>query len=317
MSGVRGLRVAISPSSFADQDPGPLRLLESAGVEIIPNPYGRRLTEDEAILHLRGVHGLIAGVEPLTRRVLESARDLRALARVGSGMDSVDLTAAAELGIRVTNTPEGPTDAVAELTLTAALSILRGIVPMNAALHERRWQKQIGGSLAGARVLIVGYGRIGRRFAVLARACGGEIGVVDPLLSAEQLDGDERLFALYDGLAWADVVSVHASGRETILGAAELAILHDGAVILNAARGGLIDEDALVQELNAGRFRGVWLDVFPAEPYSGVLCGMPGVLLTPHVGTYTARCRRDMETAAVTNVLRDLGLAAVQSTVHP
>jgi len=130
--------VAISPSSFSALDSTPLNLLESAGVEIIPNPLGRRLTEEEIISHLEGVDGLIAGLEPLNRRVLSSALQLKSIARVGIGMDNVDLEAAKELGIKVSNTPDGPTRAVAEMTLAAMLSLCRQILPSNLLFL---WQK--------------------------------------------------------------------------------------------------------------------------------------------------------------------------------
>ena len=118
------LRVAIGPSSFAEEDSTPLRLLEAAGVEVVPNRWKRRLTEAEIIEHLQDVDGLIAGLEPLNRKVLQSARPrLRALARVGIGMANVDQDAARELGIRVSSTPDGPTEAVAEMTLAALLGV--------------------------------------------------------------------------------------------------------------------------------------------------------------------------------------------------
>lgn len=301
------LRVAISTSSFGSANNAPLDLLRSHIDDVVENPYGRRLTEDEAILHLKGVHGLIAGVEPLTERVLEAAPDLRAIARVGIGMDSVDVEAAEGLGIRVSNTPDAPGAAVAELALTAALVLLRGVVEKNAALHEGRWEKSVGRTLIGANVLIIGYGRIGRRFAELVRCCGAEVRVVDPYLEADT--ADEPLCEASEGLPWADVVSIHAGGGGTVIGADELALMRDNAILLNSARGASVDEAALLFALDAGRFAGVWLDVFSEEPYEGPLSKYARVLMTPHVGTYTDRCRLEMEMGAVRNLLRDLEVA--------
>ena len=102
-------------------------------------------------------------------------------------------------------------------------------------------------------------------------------------------------------------MSLHASGADTLLGAAEFAALKEGAFILNSARGGLVDEAALMAALDGGRVRGAWFDAHVEEPYSGPLCDYPQVLLTPHVGTYTRQCRREMEVAAVENLCRDLG----------
>jgi D-3-phosphoglycerate dehydrogenase len=303
-----GYLVAVGPSSFAQQDDAPLRLLENAGVEVRPNPFGRRLTEKEILRQLEDVDGLIAGLEPLNRRVLNSSPQLKVIARVGIGMDNVDQEAAAELGIKVSNTPEGPTAAVAELTVAALLALCRGLVSANDALHSGKWDKRIGMGLSGLNVLLVGYGRIGRRVSELLRPFGTEIAVCDPYIDPDQLPDYVRPVTLTEGLAEAEVISLHASGKETLLGPAEFDQMKDGVVILNSARGALIEESALVNALDSGRVRSAWLDVFWDEPYTGPLTRYKQVLLTPHISTYTEQCRRQMEVAAVENLLRDLGI---------
>lgn len=301
--------VAIGPSSFAEADNSPRRVLESRGIKVKENPFGRRLNEEEIIDHLKDVDGLIAGLEPLNRRVMESALPrLRAIARVGIGMENVDQIAATELGINISNTPEGPVRAVAELTLAALLALTREIIPSNEALHAGRWEKRIGTGLFGAKVLMVGYGRIGRRVGELLRAFGAEILVFDPFITPESLLNGERYVGLNEALPQADVVSLHAAGDQCIIGAEELALSQDGVILLNSARGGLCDEAALVAALESGKVRGIWMDAFWKEPYSGPLTRFPQALLTPHVSTYTRQCRLEMETAAVENLLRDLGL---------
>jgi D-3-phosphoglycerate dehydrogenase len=304
------LRVAIGPSSFAEADAAPLACLRDAGVVVVPNPWGRRLTEDEILAHLDGVDGLIAGLEPLNRRVLTAAVPrLRAIARVGIGMDNVDQAAARDLGIRVSNTPDEPTVAVAELTVAALLAIVRELVPSNEALHRGEWRKLIGQGLGGATVLLVGYGRIGRRVGQLLRPFGVQLLVADPAVTAEDCRDGEELVPLMEGLSRADVVSLHAAGKAVVLDDASLQIVKPGAILLNSARAELVVETALCAALADGRIRAAWLDVFWEEPYGGPLTGYPQVLLTPHVGTYTRQCRRDMELAAVRHLLRDLGVA--------
>lgn len=303
------LVVAIGPSSFAEADDSPRRLLESYGVQVKENPFGRRLTEDEIIAHLEGVDGLIAGLEPLNEKVLAGARpQLQAVARVGIGMDNVDQPAAQSLGIKVSNTPEPPMRAVAEATLAALLALSRNLVALNQDLHQREWKKRIGIGLYNTPILMVGYGRIGRRTAELLRAFGARILVCDPYLDPASLDHNEALVTLEEGLAQADIISLHAAGSDCVLGAAQFAAMRDGVLLLNSARGGLVDEAALLQALDSGKVGGVWFDAFWKEPYDGPLCDYPQALLTPHTATYTLQCRLEMETAAVENLLRDLGL---------
>jgi len=306
-----GLVVAIGPSSFAEEDKTPLALLEAAGVAVKPNPFGRRLNEEEIIAHLDGVDGLIAGLEPLNARVLASAAPrLRALARVGIGVANVDFQAAAEHGVKVSSTPEGPVDAVAEMCVAALLGIGRKLVAMNNALHAGRWEKQIGFALRGKRVLLIGYGRIGRRFGELLLPFGAELLIHDPYLGAEQKLSGVKIENLHEALSSADIVSLHASGESCVLGTPEFSAMRDGAVLLNSARGGLADENALIAALDSGKVSAAWFDAFWQEPYTGKLLDYPQVLMTPHTGTYTLECRLAMESAAVRNLLRDLGLEA-------
>lgn len=299
--------VAWSPSSFCQVDDSPLELLRRAGASVLPNPHGRRLTAVEATAHVADVDGLIAGLEPLSRDVLAAAPRLKAIARVGVGMDNVDLSAAADLGIRVSNTPDAPADAVAELTLAAMLALLRGLVPADRGMHEGRWPKVVQEGLRGTTVLLVGCGRIGRAVAQRLLPFGAEVLVSDPLVERIDMPG-ARVVSLEEGLASARVVSLHAGGRELIIGPSEFALMPKGSYLLNSARGELIDEDGLVEALDSGHLSGAWFDVFWQEPYEGRLTQYEQVILTPHVGTYTASCRREMEMQATLNLLRDLGI---------
>ena len=303
------MKIAITPSSFAAKDSSPLDLLVAKGIEIKPNPYGRRLTKEEAIEVLADVDGVIAGLEPLDRDVLSSAKQLKAVARVGIGTDNVDFVAAADLGIKVSSTPEGPTAAVAEMTLAAALSLTRQLVSRSEALHRREWPKDVVLGLSNLPVLFIGYGRIGRSTANLFGTLGARILVHDPYVKAETLVNGEIQLSLEDGLRQARIVTLHSAGETEILGADELELLPRGSYLLNSARAGLVSEAALCAALESGRLAGTWFDAFWKEPYTGPLCDFPQALLTPHACTYTEQCRSGMETQAVENILRDLGFA--------
>lgn len=298
------MKVAVGASSFADKSGRAIELLLERGIDVRKNPFGRKLTESETIAHLQGVDGLLAGLEPLNEAVFSACPQLKAVARIGIGMDNVDRDAAKRHGIKVSNTPDGPTEAVAEMTLTALLAIAHQVVPANTDIHAGVWKKRMGFSIRGARVFIIGYGRIGRRTAELMRTLGAEIAVYDKYAASA------CTVTLEDGLRWADVISLHAAGTDVILSANELALCRPGIVVLNSARGSLVDEDAIFEMLQDGRAGWYWGDALWNEPYQGKLTTCPNAILTPHICTYTTRCREDMETAAVKNLLEDLGLVS-------
>ncbi len=302
------LHVAVSVSSFAESDASPMDILKKSGVKVTVNPFGRRLTESEIISHLNEVDGLLAGLEPLNRKVLETAPQLKAIARIGIGVDNIDLEAAEEFGKIVSNTPDGPTEAVAEMCLSVILSLGRKLLSFNKDLHAGIWKKQIGTGLKGTKVLFIGYGRIGRKFADHLRYFGAEILVVDPALTKNDFSCNERLVSLSTGLKEAQVITLHASGEDVILGESDFQLMQPGMIILNSARAGLVDEEALLNALDRQIVTNVWLDAFWKEPYNGRLLEYEQALLTPHVCTYTSQCRRSMEVEAVKNLMRDLEL---------
>lgn len=295
------MKIAVGASSFAESSSKAMDLLLSKGIEVKKNPYGRRMTTAELIEHLQGVDGLLAGLESLNDEVFEKTPDLKAIARIGIGMDNVDKEAAERRGIRVSNTPDAPTDAVAEMALAALLSIAHEIIPANKDMHNGIWKKRTGFSLTGLNVLIVGYGRIGRRFAEHLRSLGSNLIIFDPLWS----DISEKY--LHNAIQKADVITFHASGKEEILTPEMFSYIKEGTVILNCARGALINEQALYEGLMCGKVSYYWGDVFWQEPYDGILTKCENAILTPHISTYNRVCRERMETEAVNHILEDLG----------
>jgi len=291
-------KVLTGTSSFADFDKAPLNKLIEADFHVVQNPYKRKLTKAELLELLGDVSGIIAGLEPLDREVLRSSK-LKVISRVGAGLSNVDLQASEELGIRVYSTPDAPTNAVAELTVAGMLNCLRQIPQMNQDLHNKLWIRQNGLQLEGKKVLIIGYGRIGRRVAELLRPFNVELIVVDPFVKEKGLN----VLSIEDALPQADIITFHCSGEGRILTRERFKLVKKGAIICNAARGGLIDEDELIEALNNGQVSGCWLDTFEEEPYTGRLTKFSQVILTPHVGSYTRDCRVKMEMQAVDNLI--------------
>jgi D-3-phosphoglycerate dehydrogenase len=301
--------VAVTTSTFAQFSPEPLRLLREAGLTPLLNPRGRTLTEDEAIALLQGCIAVAAGTEPLTARLMAAVPELKVISRCGAGLDNIDLAAAAARGIAVRNTPDAPTRAVAELTLGLALDLLRQITLMDRDIRAGRWKKRTGALLRGACVGIIGLGRIGRASADLFHLLGAQTAFFDPSSPADP--APHTPMTLPDLLAWADLLTLHAPGqadKAPILDAAAIARIKPGACLINAARGGLADEEALAAALHSGRLAGIALDVFSSEPYQGVLLQTPHTVLTPHIGSYARESRIEMETAAVRNILEALCL---------
>ncbi|MSY47766.1 MAG: hydroxyacid dehydrogenase, partial [Actinobacteria bacterium] len=178
------MQVLISTSSFNLDNFSQLSDLKNAGVEVKLNPFAARLTEDQ-VIELLGTDtiGLIAGLEPLTKNVLQAAKSLKVIARVGTGLDSVDLATAKQLGITVLNTPDAPTKAVAELTLAHILGLLRNVSQADRQVRVGVWKGLMGSLLETKTVGIVGFGRIGKRVATLLSAFGASVIISDAQVS--------------------------------------------------------------------------------------------------------------------------------------
>lgn len=301
-------KVIISTSSF-DLDHNPIiqRLL-SQGIHITSNPYQRKLTEDE-IMTLLGndAIGLIAGIEPLTRRVLSAASALRVIARCGTGLDNVDLETAKQLNIQVSNTPEAPAQAVAELTLGLILACLRQIVQTDRLVRQGEWPRTQGRMLAAQTVGIIGMGHIGRRVARLCQAFGANIIAHDPYLHSlpETTLGTIPLIPLKNLLTQSDVVTLHlpySDKTHHLLNADNIIQMKPGTILINAARGGLVDEAALDAALTTGHLSCAALDSFEQEPYHGPLCNQDKILLTSHIGSLAREARQRMELEAAENL---------------
>lgn len=302
----------VTTSSFGEYDDAPLRMLQDAGYQLVMNPHGRTLTEKEIgdmVSEQRPV-GIIAGTEPITRSVMAGGvPQLRVVSRVGTGVSNVDRQAAGELGIAVLNTPDAPTQAVVELTVGLALAVARRIAETDAIIRGGGWKKLMGSLIGGKTVGVIGAGRIGR---AVGKAFAGGFGCrvigYDPYLdeNAWSDTGMERSPELDTLLAQSDIITLHVSGSALILGEKQFDVVKRGAIVLNVARGGLLDEEALAGHLTDGRVGGAGLDVFAREPYHGALTGLPQTVLTAHMGSYARETRARMEMEAVGNLLTSL-----------
>ena len=297
-------RALITTVPFGEVDPGSLELLDEAGIEYVVNPVGRRLTEAELVFLIPGFDVLIAGTDPITKQVLEAGSRLRLISRVGVGLDNVDLLVARQRGVTVAYTPEGPADAVAELTVGLALSLLRGVHRANAAIRQGRWTRIQGRRLATITVGVVGVGRIGRRVIRLLAAFGTQILAND--LAPARLDHPVEWVDKPTLYRRADLVTLHVPLTRltrNLVGSDQLAMMRPGALLINTCRGGVVDETALADALRDGRLSGAAVDTFVDEPYDGELVTVDTCLITAHMGSMSSDCRIHMEHGAARNVV--------------
>lgn len=296
------MKVVVGASSFAEGNEKIEKLFKDKGIQLVKNPFGRRLTKEETIAHLQGAEGLLAGLETLDEEIFNQCRDLKVIARIGIGMDNIDKEAAQRHEIKVSNTPKGPTDTVAEMTLAALLSVCHNIISSNSDVHNGVWKKRLGKSISELKVFIIGYGHIGRKTAELLGNFDAEIMVYD------KYENKCSTCTMEEGLKAADVISVHASGKAEIITEDMFELMREGVIILNSARGGLINEKGLYGALRSGKVAAFWGDALWQEPYNGILKECENAILTPHICTYTTKCRASMEMQAVENLFRDLGV---------
>ncbi len=309
-------KLLISTSSFDLDNNQVLQNLQKQGFEIILNPYGRKLKETEVMELLSDdVVGIIAGVEPLTKTVISSAKSLKVISRCGVGTDSVDLETAAAMEIPVHITPSAPVIAVAELTVSLTLSTLRRTFEASRNLREGSWKPLMGKLLASQVVGIIGYGRVGKRVGTLLGAFGARTLAYD-VVSGDSLFADTIcLQSLDEVINQANIITLHIPynvDNHHLVDRNFINKMNPGSILVNTSRGGIIDEEALYDALVSGHLAGAALDVFEEEPYSGKLLTLPQVVLTPHMGSYAKEARTQMEQEAAQNLfdsLVTLGLA--------
>ncbi|HTO91572.1 MAG TPA: hydroxyacid dehydrogenase [Candidatus Sulfotelmatobacter sp.] len=295
-------------------EPSALAKLRAAGHDVVER-LGVQGTE--LIAALEGCSALlIRGGTRVTGEVLRGARGLEVVARAGSGLDNVDVAEARRLGIAVVNAPAANSVSVAELVFGLLLAFERHLVPASAGLKQGKWERSafVGAELAGRRLGLVGFGAIGRAMARRARAFEMEVSAFDPLLSNWPAEFEWVSRASLDSLlAGSDVVSLHVPllpETRGLIGASQLARMRRSALLVNAARGGLVDEPALADALRAGGIRGAILDVFESEPPgSNPLLGLSNVLATPHLGASTEDAQRRAGAEVVERVIELLSRA--------
>jgi len=270
--------------------------IAEAGVELLRSRFEvdvDRTTELEEIID-RYDAIVIRSATKLTADLIDRATNLKMIGRAGVGVDNVDVEAATRHGIVVANAPESTVVSAAEQTVGLMVALARNIPQAHAALKQGRWERSRWGGveLEGKTLGVLGFGRIGQQVARRAVGLGMHVVAYDPFVAEERFReiGAEQMTGVDDVLASADFLTLHSPlNDETrgMIGRDAIAKMKDGARIVNAARGALIDEEALAEAITSGKLAGAALDVFSAEPYDGPLLGLDAVVVTPHLAAST------------------------------
>jgi D-3-phosphoglycerate dehydrogenase len=270
--------------------------IADAGVELLRSRFDVDLDGDsdldEIIPRYDGI--VIRSATKLTAELIQKAERLKVIGRAGVGVDNVDVDAATRHGIVVANAPESTVVSAAEQTIGLLVALARNIPQAHAALKQGRWERSrwSGIELDGKTLGVVGFGRIGQQVGRRAIGLGMRVVAYDPFVSEERFRelGVERAETLDDVLGAADVVTLHSPLTEEtrgLIGHESIAKMRDGARLVNAARGALVDEEALAEAIRSGKLAGAALDVFSVEPYGGPLLELDEVVTTPHLAAST------------------------------
>jgi len=285
------------------------RILGEVGARLVEQPCP---TEEELIQHGREAAAILTLDEPLTAGVIASLTRCRVISRFGIGVDKVDLGAATAAGIVVTNVPDYCVDEASDHAVALLLAVERRIPALDAAVRQGRWDTAaVAGRvrrLRGRRAGVIGFGRLGARFAHKAAALGLDVCVHDPYVADAEIEAaGARPLPLEELLASSDIVSLHVpltAGTHHLLDRRRLFSMREGAVLVNTSRGALVDEEALVDALAEGRLGGAGLDVFEQEPPGPghPLLALPNVVVTSHSSHYSLESGTEMRERAFGSV---------------
>ena len=306
------MKVYISTSSFGSVNTMPLTLLKDAGHQVTLNPHGRKLTADEIYDYANDHDALIAGTEDLGKLV-NNTNSIKIISRVGIGLNSVPLNDCKNKNIKVTYTPDSVTKAVAELTLSFMLNLQRNVSVADHDIHNGSWRKIMGYSLSESTIGILGFGRIANELIKLLMPFNVKSILINDIveqkekvvmfresgLNMEQVDINRLLEE-------SNIITIHLpGGSDTVdlISDSKLSLMKKDAVLINTSRGDIINEESLYYALKNNQIRAAALDVFKDEPYAGKLSELDNIILTPHIGSYTSKCRGSMELEAAEDVI--------------
>ena len=303
------MKIFVSTHPFSSTSSLPMQLIEEHGLELTKNEHGRKNTSSELANDIKDAEVLIAGTEKITKEVFQNAPNLKLISRVGIGLDGVDFDLCKEYGVRVAYTPDAPTMAVAELCVGMILDLARKITVTNNNLkNSSLWQRHMGTLLYGKTIGIFGMGRIGKSLVHLLSTFNVKFVVHDiaPDLAFGRLYNVEFV-SKEEALAQSNIISINLPLKDDTLDYIthnELNMMQKEAILINTARGGIVNENDLYMALKNQTIAAAAVDVFEDEPYTGNLRELENCLLTCHMGASTIDSRTDMEVQALEEAIR-------------
>ena len=303
------MKILATPTSLRPDKPSAaLHKLQEFADEIIFNPHGRPLTSEELQALLPGCDGYVAGLDYVDAAAIAAGDQLKVISRYGAGVDRVDLAAAKARGITVCNTPGANAQGVADLTLGLMLAVARKIPMLDSSVRAGEWIRNTGVELYEKTIGILGLGAIGRGVAKRAQGFSMKVLAYDPYMDEAYAAANDITPATIDEIVReADVISLHfplTPETRHIISGELMRKMKRGVIIVNTARGGLIDEDATLELLESGHLGGLGLDAFEEEPLGETpLTAFDNVVLTPHTAAHTHEATANMANMAVDNLI--------------
>ena len=304
-------KILVSPRSLSRDGHPALKKLEEKGFEIVTCSPGVQPTEEELLDKLPDCVGFLAGVEPVSEKVLASAKKLRVISRNGTGINSIDCAAAERFGIPICRTPGANSRGVAELALGLVFSLVRSIPFSDAALKQEKWERRKGIELKGRTLGLIGCGMVGRYVAEMACGIGMNVIAYDPFPAEDfSPSPDFRFASMVEVFETSDIISLHCPPPEDgapLIDREAVSKMKTGVYLVNTARGELLDDEAVLEALENGKISGAALDAFRKEPPGeDPLVRHERVIAAPHVGAFTSESVSRAVEAAVENLLREL-----------
>ena len=302
------MKVLITPRSFGKYSDFAKNQLLNNGIEIINNPSGSILTEDELIALVSDVDGIIIGVDPLNERVLSHAKKLKVISKYGVGVDNIDLEYCKKHDIDVHITKNANSQAVADYAFALILALARKVTEINDACHEKDWSKKVTVDIYQKRIGILGFGNIGKAVALRARGFDMEVLAYDTYQDQAFADAHQVRFTTIDEIIeTCDFISIHLpliTETQHLLNYERMSHMKKNAILVNTARGGIINEDDLVRILEEKKIYGAGLDVFQHEPASeSPLLNFKNVVVGSHCAASTEGAVENMSNFAVDNLI--------------